>query len=103
MMFKHEPSKGVKRQDLLKKGIEITDGSRQTTHGDWNAQHKTASELWTAFLGFPVSSHDVCICLNLLKVSRTKHGAFNVDDYLDGGVYMMGAAECYENEELKGE
>jgi hypothetical protein len=44
--------------------------------------------MWSAYLGFSISSADVCQCLALLKMSRSKIGNSNViDHYVDQAGY----------------
>lgn len=92
------------RVALLEKGIGLTTGSRNKTHGDFAEQHRTAAKLWSAWLSarlkqpIEVTAHDVAECLSLLKKSRKAHGQTNEDDYVDDAVYSTGSYECLQSE-----
>ena len=55
------------------------------------AHHHRA--LWSAYLGTPITARDVALMMVLLKVARTKTGAFNLDDYVDAAGYAGIAVE----------
>lgn len=90
------------RVELLQKGIELTTGNRARTHGDWVENHQTIASLWSTYLQRPISAHDVCMLMTLVKVSRVANGSFNPDDYIDGAMYFAGAAECHVKESESG-
>lgn len=44
--------------------------------------------LWSAYLGVPVTAHDVGWMMALVKASRSKHDPGNVDNYVDAHGYV---------------
>jgi Domain of unknown function (DUF6378) len=79
--------------DVCRRATELVGGDRARQHGDMLATHTNIAALWSAFLGVPVTARDVALLLVLLKVARTKTGAFNPDDYVDAAGYAGIAAE----------
>jgi hypothetical protein len=68
---------------ILNEAIRAT-AERSSTHGSIEEQFEHTAALWTAYLGFRISSADVCQCMALLKMSRSKIGSANVvDHYVD--------------------
>jgi hypothetical protein len=68
---------------ILNEAIRAT-AERSSTHGSVEEQFEHTAALWSAYLGFHVSSADVCQCMALLKMSRSKVGNSNVPDhYID--------------------
>ena len=61
---------------------------REHDYGDAATNHTRIAALWTAYLGHPVTAHDVAMCMVLVKVSRAKAGR-REDNYED----MQGYAE----------
>lgn len=49
--------------------------------------HTNLAVMWSAFLAMPITARDVALTMVLLKVARTKRGAFNPDDYVDTAGY----------------
>jgi hypothetical protein len=68
---------------ILNEAIRAT-AERSSTHGGPEEQFDHTAGLWSAYLGFTVSPADVCQCLALLKMSRSKIGKSSVSDhYID--------------------
>lgn len=57
-------------------------------YGDPAPNMERTAELWSAFLGVPLTAHDVAICMILVKVSRARV-SYHADNYED----MIGYAE----------
>ena len=51
-------------------------------YGDPKVNHARIAAMWEAYLGHPVSAHDVAMCMILVKVSRARAG-MNIDNYTD--------------------
>ena len=79
--------------ELLKKASELVNGDRQIDYGDKLINHVNISNLWSAYINFNISPHDVAVMMCLLKISRSTMGDFNLDDYVDGAAYMAIAGE----------
>lgn len=92
---------GAFAKHLLERAAALVGGDRQRQHGDKRQNHQNIAALWNAYLGWRLGEGclltpgDVARMMVLLKVARTKTGAFNPDDYLDMAGY---AAVAYEIE-----
>lgn len=68
---------------ILNEAIRAT-AERSNTHGGPEEHFNHTAKLWSAYLGFNISPADVCQCLALLKMSRSKIGNNSVSDhYID--------------------
>ena len=92
---------------LLKRGIELTSGDRNKTYGPpWDnldACAQLISAYITAKFGvsetFRLTAEDVAHFMQLVKMTRTFHGSYHDDNYLDNAVYGAIAGECRKYEE----
>lgn len=73
----------MKKEEFLDKAKELICGERNDTHGDAYTQLNNVAQLWTAYLGIAIWPEQVAMCMALMKISRSKHGTRNLDDYLD--------------------
>jgi hypothetical protein len=64
---------------------------RQGTYGDPTPNMELLADLWSAFLGIPLSAEDASLMLVLLKVMREKQSGYKVD-YPDNVVDVVGWA-----------
>lgn len=92
------PSRQIARASAVARQVsELVSGERERTHGDKVENHQNIADLWNAFLGKrllkPLSPREVALLMALLKVARTKSGAYNPDDYVDLTGYGAVAAE----------
>ena len=83
----------MRAQDVCRRATDLVGGDRARLHGDARAVHDTIAALWSAYLGTPITARDVALMMVLLKVARTKTGAFNLDDYVDAAGYAGIAVE----------
>jgi hypothetical protein len=90
---------------LLKRGIELTGGDRDKTYGPpWN-NLTSCAQVWEAYLGakfniaLALTAEDVAHMMQLVKMTRTFHGPYHADNYLDNAVYGAIAGECRMIEE----
>ena len=86
--------KTIKAQDILDEAGAIR-GSRGAIYGHPYVNHRRIADLWTAYLGFPITPDQAAICMALVKVSRLAEtpGHFGRDGYVDGVAYLSLAAE----------
>ena len=82
----------MKSRELLKETIEVITGQREKDYGDKYNNHVNISELWSSYLGYKISPHDVAICMALVKIARLKHRRTK-DCYIDIAGYAAIAAE----------
>jgi hypothetical protein len=83
----------MRAQDVCRRAADLVGGDRARQHGDALAAHNTVAALWSAYLGTPITARDAALMMVLLKVARTKTGAFNLDDYVDAAGYAGIAVE----------
>ena len=88
----------MKTKDFLNEAIKLASGQRQMDYGDKTENHRNIAQLWSAYLEYTVSPHDVAILMCLLKVARTKLGAVSKDTYMDMSAYSAIAGEIKFNE-----
>ena len=89
----------MKSRDLLKETIKVITGPRAKDYGDKCINHANISELWSSYLGYKISPHDVAICMALVKIARLKNRRTK-DCYIDIAGYAAIAAEI-ENKKSK--
>ena len=87
------------RGQVLENVKQLTEGSRNKTHGDPVAQHACVAALWNTYIeakqGKPLDAKDAAQMLVLLKVSRQLHGdGSELDHYADQVGYAAISAEC---------
>ena len=91
----------MKTREILEEATKLAIGQRQVDYGDKTENHRNIARLWSAYLGYTISPHDVAILMCLLKIARTKLGKRTRDTYADGAAYMAIAGEIQEK--LNGE
>ena len=91
----------MKTKDFLEEATKLASGQRQIDYGDKTKNHKNIARLWSAYLEYTISPHDVAILMCLLKVARTKLGAISKDTYMDMSAYSAIAGEIKFNEPKK--
>jgi hypothetical protein len=96
---------------LLKRGIELTGGDRNESYGPPYDNLTACAIVWQAYLvakhggktvdpvQFELTAEDVAHMMTLVKMTRTFHGSYHADNYLDGAVYQAIAGECRIEEE----
>ena len=92
---------------LLQSGIELTGGDRNKAYGDPWSNLTACATMWEAYLTAKYSeihlvAEDVAHMMQLVKMTRTFHGTYHADNYLDSAVYGAIAGECREYEESIG-
>ena len=87
----------MKAQDVCLRAADLVAGDRARQHGDAGETHGHIARLWAAYLGAPITNHDVALMMVLLKVARTQNGSSNPDDYLDICGYAAIAGEIGGN------
>ena len=88
----------MKSREYLDTAARIVTGQRQYEYGDKYQNHNNIAKLWSAYLDYNISAHDVAICMMLLKAARLKHRATE-DCYIDMAGYAAIAGEINDREE----
>lgn len=91
----------MKSKEYLENTIKIIGGDRADDYGDKLINHQNIAGLWSAFLGYEVTAHDVAICMMLVKVARLKHN-HTKDCYIDMAGYAAIAGEIEDRTEDEG-
>jgi hypothetical protein len=91
------------RREVLVTAEHLINGDRALAYGNPEDSFGRIAKLWTAMgmrMAVPgtngaraVSSNDVALAMNLLKVSRAVGNPDSMDSYVDGAGYMALAAE----------
>jgi hypothetical protein len=99
------PPEKPERVRLLEKGLELTTGDRDKTYGPPWDNLTACAMLWEAYLSAKLNqdirlvAEDVAHMMQLVKMTRTFHGSYHADNYLDNAVYGAIAGECRQYEE----
>lgn len=67
--------------------------AREFTHGECVENNKNIADLWSAYLGLPITADEVAIMMMLLKVGRTKSRKAVKDHFVDMAGYAAIAGE----------
>lgn len=88
------------RGDILRKGVELTEGDRNVSYGHPHPNLTSFAHLVNVYLkslgwdGRKLDSTDGAIIMTLAKISRVAVNKNHEDNYIDGATYMAIAAEC---------
>jgi len=83
----------MKASEILDTAAKLVSGDREASYGDKTQNHKNIADLWSAYLGVPISPGQAAIMMLLLKVARTKTGSGTEDNYIDMAGYAGVAGE----------
>ncbi len=93
-------SAGLKKAtEFATRAAELVGGDRAKTHGTKLENFTKIATLWNAYLTIrrepaaPLDAGDHAMMMVLLKIARTQHGGFNLDDLIDMAGYSTCAAE----------
>lgn len=84
-------------ETILDKAAWITSVDRNATYGPPRDNHSRTAELWSAYLGIPLTYRDVCWMNVLQKASRDRHYP-QLDNLVDGAGYLRNI-EMADNDE----
>ena len=91
----------MKTKEILEEATKLASGQREIDYGDKTKNHENIAKLWSAYLNYTVTPHDVAILMCLLKIARTKLGAISKDTYMDMSAYSAIAGEIKFKEPKK--
>ena len=57
----------MKTREYLDTAAKIVTGQRQHDYGDKYQNHENIANLWSSYLDYKISAHDVAICMLLEK------------------------------------
>ena len=92
--MENDSPKTIEAQDILDEAGRIR-GNRGAVYGHPYINHRRIADLWSAYLGFPITPDQAAICMALVKVSRLAEtpGHRGRDGYVDGVAYLSLAAQ----------
>ena len=70
--------------------------SRGSQYGHPMPQHSRIAELWSAYLGFPITPNQVAMAMCLVKISRSVESPEVDDHYKDALAYIAISKTCHE-------
>jgi len=60
----------MKRDEILRQAETLINGDRAADYGDAKENFKNIADLWSVYLGTPVTRQDVAVCMILVKAAR---------------------------------
>lgn len=92
------PPKSI-RKSILDDAEQCICSDRNVQYGEPEDNFKAIAELWSVYLGKPISANDVGVMMALLKIARIKSSHdYKADSYIDAVGYIACAAQCAEKE-----
>jgi hypothetical protein len=85
------------RTEILQSAEVLINGDREQDYGTPQESFGCIADMWTAYLGHPVTAADACNMMALLKIARLRTGPHR-DSSVDGAGYMALGAEMSEGE-----
>jgi len=70
--------------------------SRGSQYGHPMPQHSRIAELWSAYLGYPITPNQVAMAMCLVKISRSVESPEVDDHYKDALAYIAISKTCHE-------
>lgn len=87
----------MRAHEVLTQAADLVAGDRDRAHGGKVENFTNTAALWNAYLGgrltTPLTATDAALLMALMKIARTKSGALNLDDFVDGAGYLGCAGE----------
>ena len=80
------------RTEILNDAIMLINGDREKQYGTPQESFGCIADMWTAYLGHPVTAANVCNMMALLKIARLRNGE-HYDSSVDAAGYMALGAE----------
>ena len=77
---------------ILEKAKQIVDEDRRKEYGDVKDGFQKIADLWSAYLGTPITVHQVAHMMILTKVARLQHNPSHLDSITD----IVGYSLCIE-------
>lgn len=81
------------RQEVLDKAAVCVNVDRQNTYGKPEDNFARIAAMWEAYLGTPITSAQVAVCMILTKVARLNTSIQHADNWVDIAGYAACGAE----------
>lgn len=83
-------AKGLTRPEILDEAKRIVSADRQQDYDTPENNFTRIARMWEAYLGIPVSPHDVAALLAMVKLARIRTSPSKMDNWID----LAGYAAC---------
>lgn len=81
------------RSEILQTALQAVTVDRAATHGRAEDTFGLLAQLWSAYLGIPVTAVDAALMLGLLKIARARGNPGHGDNFVDLAGYAACAGE----------
>jgi hypothetical protein len=85
----------TKTEQLFDNAVKLIH-ERGSVYGHPMPQHSRIAQLWSAYLGYPITPNQVAMAMALVKISRSVESPENDDHYKDALAYISIAKTCHE-------
>lgn len=91
----HTPTRsmGSKEKNIAATAIDIVHGDRNKYYGHPKDNHGRTAQMWSAYLGIPISPRQVCMLNALQKIARDAHRE-KEDNLVDLAGWALNAEIC---------
>ena len=86
------------RSEILAAAAHAVTQDRNATHGEPEDSFGLIAAYWSAHLDRPISSSDVAVMMNLLKLARIKTSPHHADHWIDIAGYAACGGEVATND-----
>jgi len=90
------PKKRKTKGQFLDEAKRLIEGDRAETYGDCEELHSSIAKLWEVALGHRVTTEQVLMCMELVKIGRKIHNPEHMDNHIDSMGYAALLAELIE-------
>ena len=88
----------MNRQEILEKAEKCVCGERDLDYGTPENNFSCIAEMWSTYLGCPITAEDVSAMMILLKVARIVGGSKSIDNWVDIAGYAACGGEVSRHE-----
>lgn len=78
----------MNRKEFFENAYNTVSLEREKDYGDARVNFSKIAELWSAYLGTPITAVDVGLMMCLFKISRIKTGTGKIDSWIDALGYL---------------
>lgn len=93
----------MNREELLAAARAVVMGPREAQYGPPDKNFKCIADLWSAYLGVPIATHDVAAMMVLMKTTRLRETPTHTDSWVDIAGYAACGAEIATKEKDYGQ
>ncbi len=86
----------MRKNEICEIAAELVAGDRDAAYGDVVVQYQKLADMWSAYIGQPITASQASMMMALSKISRTTVGPHRLDNYVDLAGYAGVAGEIAE-------